>query len=64
MNSLVTLFKNQFLGAILAAVHGLLIRRVEMAVKSITRSSGYGPITVVQNLAQRDFSGTRKTFRS
>ena len=36
----------------------LVIPGVEMAMRSITGSSGRGPNSVVQNTDQRDFSGT------
>ena len=43
--------------AILTALNNVVISRVEMAVRSITGSSGNGPNSIVQNPDQRDFTG-------
>ena len=45
----VTTVENRMLDAILAAMDKILIRRVEMAVRSITSPSGHGPNSEVQN---------------
>ena len=43
--------------AILKAVDNVLIPRVEMAVRSITESSGGGPSSVGENLDRKDLTG-------
>ena len=43
--------------AILTAIDNVRIPRVEMAVRSITESSGRGPSSMVQIPDQRDFTG-------
>ena len=42
---------------ILTAMDNVVIPRVEMTVRSITRSLGQGPSSVVQNPDQRDLTG-------
>ena len=49
--------ENRMHDAILTALDNVVFPRVEMAVKSITGSSGQGPSSVVQNPKQRDFTG-------
>ena len=41
--------------AIVTALDQMLIRKVEMAVRSITDLTGHGPISEVQNPDRRDF---------
>ena len=54
--------KNWVYDNFLTAVSIVVIPRVEMAVRSITKSSRRGPNSVVQNPDQRDFTGiTEKT---
>ena len=49
--------QNRVHSAILTAMDNVVIPRVEMAVRSITESSGREPSSMVQNPDQRDFSG-------
>ena len=53
----VTAVKNRIYDAILTAMDNVVIPRAEMAARSLTESSGRGPNGIVQNTAQRDFSG-------
>ena len=46
--------------AILTAINDVVIRRVEMAVRSITGSSGNGRNSIVQNPDGKDFTGNTK----
>ena len=52
--------KNRMQDAILTSMDTVVMLRVEMAVRSITRSSGHGPSTVVQNPDRRDFTENNK----
>ena len=49
--------KNRMHDAILTEMDTLVLPRVEMAVRSITGSSGHGPTSIVQNPGRRDFIG-------
>ena len=49
--------ENRIHEAILTAVSNVVIPRVEMAVRSVTESSGRGPNSVVQNSDRMDFTG-------
>ena len=49
--------KNRVHDAILTAVDNVVIPRVEMAVRSFTKSSRQGPNRLVQNPDFKDFSG-------
>ena len=54
--------ENSMQDLILTAMDKMVIQRVEMAVRSITVSSGHGPNSVFQNLDLKDFTGnTEKT---
>ena len=49
--------ENRMHDAILTAMGNVVIPRVEVAVRSITGSSGQGPSGVVQNADRTDFTG-------
>ena len=49
--------ENRMHDAILTAMDKMVIPRVETAVRSITGSTGHGPISDVQNSDRRDFIG-------
>ena len=55
-NALLTV-ENRMHNTILTAMDKMVIPRVEMAVKSITGSSGHGPKSEVQNPDRKDFLG-------
>ena len=57
VSSAIMTVENRMHIAILTAIDNLVIPRVEMAVKSITGSTGYGTNGEVQNSDQRDFVG-------
>ena len=57
VESAVTAVENWVLNAVLTTMDNVVIRRVEMAVGSITGSYGGGPHSVVQNADHRDFCG-------
>ena len=48
--------KNRMDGPILTAMYKVVLPRAEMAVRSITGSSGHGPLSVVQNPNRRAFT--------
>ena len=47
--------ENRVHDAMLTAMDNVVIPRIEMAVRSITESSGRGPNSTVRNSDQRDF---------
>ena len=57
VSSAVMTVQNRLHDAILAAIDDVVIPRVEMAVKSITGSTGHGTNGEVQNPVRRDFIG-------
>ena len=57
VDSAVIAVENRMHNAILTEMDNAVIPRVEMAVKSITKSSGRRPSSAVQMLDQRDFGG-------
>ena len=62
VDSAVNAVENRMHDAISTALNDVVIARVEMAVRSITGSSGIGPSSKVQNLDRIDFTGrTEKT---
>ena len=63
VDSAVIAVENRIYDAILTAMNDVVIPRVEMAVKSITSSSGNGPNSIVQNPARRDFTGNTENTR-
>ena len=54
--------KNRMHDAILTAMDNVVIPRVEMAVRSITGSSGHGTNSVVQNPDKKDFIGNTENI--
>ena len=52
--------ENRMHDAILTAIDKVVIPRVQMAVKSITGSTGLGTNSEVQNPDRRDFLGNNK----
>ena len=62
VNNAVFTVENRMHDAIFSAMDNVVIPRVQMAVKSITGSSGKGPSSIVQNPNRRDFTrNTEKT---
>ena len=57
VSSAVMTVENCMQDAILTAIHNLVFSRVEMALKSVTGSTGHGTNSEVQNLDRRDFFG-------
>ena len=55
VDNAVSTVENRMDDAILTAMDKVVIPRIEMAVKSITSSSGHGPNSDVQNPDRRDF---------
>ena len=55
VNNAVMTVENRMHDAIVTAMDNVFIQRVEMAVRSITGSSGHGPNSVVQNLDKKEF---------
>ena len=58
VNSVVAAVENSVHEAILTAMEGVFVSRVEKALRSITGPSWSGPNNVVQNPGQKDFSGS------
>ena len=57
VNNAVFTVENCMHDAVLSAMDNVVIPRVQIAVKSITGSSGKGPSSIVQNPNRRDFTG-------
>ena len=61
VDSAVIAVENRMHDVILTAMNDMVIPRVEMAVRSITGSSGNRPNSIGQNPDRRDFTGNTKT---
>ena len=60
MKNAVPTVENRVRDLILITIDNLSQPRVEMAVRSITESSGRGQSSVVQNFDRRDLSGNKE----
>ena len=63
MKSVITTLKIRLKDAVLTAIESLIIPRVELAMKLVNASYGYGVDSVVLEPDQRDFSGNMEGFQ-